>query len=239
MNSIVLITTATRPPEGVPFLKMTDSAVRYISAKAAVFFWAAQRINKIVIADATGMTLLSSDELTLLKQMNVQVEQIAYFQDSELIKQKGKGYGEGEIIRFALSNSVFLQQEERFFKCTGKIYCRNFPELFKLIQRNDISNMFWRYMGDGSSMQPWSDIRFFYATRQFVEEHLLPAYLKSDDKTGAAEYYCQVVLNEKLISGKTLRPLLSGFCGGTGEQYFDASLGALDSSFPCWFDKKS
>ena len=104
MSSTVLITTANKPPKDVPYLQMTNLAVRNITAKASVFFWAAHGIEKIVIADATGGTLLNDDEVLLIKQMGIDVEQIAYFQNETLIKLRGKGYGEGELIKFALEN---------------------------------------------------------------------------------------------------------------------------------------
>ena len=92
MSSTVLITTANQPPKGVPYLEMTDAAIRCVTAKASVFFWAAQGIEKIVIADATGGTLLDSNEVLLLKQINVDVEQISYFQDEQQLRLKGKGF---------------------------------------------------------------------------------------------------------------------------------------------------
>jgi hypothetical protein len=123
VGTTVLITTANKPPKDIPYLQMTNEAMRYITAKASVFFWAALGIEKIVIADATGGFLLDSEETLLLKQMGVDVEQISYCQNEDLIKQKGKGYGEGMLIKFALENSTFLRSENNFFKCTGKVYC--------------------------------------------------------------------------------------------------------------------
>jgi len=230
----VLITTANKPPKDVPFLQMTNIAMRFITAKASVFFWAAQGIEKIVIADATGGYLLDSEEILLLKQIGVDVEQISYYQNENLIKSKGKGYGEGELIKFALENSIFLKNENNFFKCTGKVYCRNFKEILQIIKKSNIQNIFWRNLGEGDSLKPWADMRFFYTTKNFCEEVLIPAYLKSDDHIAAAEYFCFNVLNEKLPTAKTLRPLLSGFAGITGKQYFDLSLGMLDIRCPCW-----
>lgn len=237
MSSIVLITTANNPPKDVPFLQMTNVATRYITAKASVFFWAAQGIEKIVITDATGGSLLNSEEMLLLKQMGVDVEQISYYQDEDLIKSRGKGYGQGTLIKFALENSIFLKSENNFFKCTGKVYCRNFETVLSMIQQNNIQNIFWRYLGEGDSLQQWADMRFFYTTKKFCEENIIPAYLKSDDnKASAAEYYCFNVLNEKLPTANALRPLLSGFSGHTGKQCFDLSLGILDMNYPCWVD---
>jgi len=76
--------------------------------------------------------------------------------------------------------------------------------------------------------------RFFYCTREFAAGHLIPAYLKSDDAKAATENHCFNLLQEKMPPGKSLRPLLTGFAGGTGEQCFDLSLGALDHNYPCW-----
>ncbi|MBU3608171.1 hypothetical protein [Polynucleobacter nymphae] len=235
MSSTVLITTANKPPKDIPYLQMTNLATRYITAKAAIFFWAAHGIKKIVIADATGGTLLNDEEVVLLKQMGVDVEQISYCQNDDSIKLRGKGYGEGELIKFALKHSTFLKNENNFFKCTGKIYCRNFETIIEMIKQNNIQNIFWRHLGEGDSLQPWADMRFFYTSKKFCEEYLIPAYLKSDDrKEEAVEYFSFNIFNEKLSSAKALRPLLSGFSGGTGKQYFDLGLGMLDISYPCW-----
>ena len=75
-------------------------AKRKITAKAAVYFWAASGVKKIVIADASGQTLLGETELVMLNQMEIEIEQIKYFQDNDLVVKKGKGYGEGAIIKF-------------------------------------------------------------------------------------------------------------------------------------------
>ena len=234
MSSTVLITTANQPPNGVPFLEMTDAAIRCVTAKASVFFWAAQGIEKIVIADATGGTLLDSSEVLLLKQINVDVEQISYYQDEQQLRLKGKGYGEGELLSFALENSITLGTVDRFFKCTGKVYCRNFEAIINMVNHNKLQSIFWRHLGEGGSLQQWADIRFYYTTKEFCHDSLIPAYQKANDSKAAAEYYVFHLLNEKLIAGKAPRPLLSGFEGGTGKQYFDSSLGVLDENCPCW-----
>ena len=230
----VLITTANKPPKDTPSLQMTNVAMRYVTAKASVFFWAAHGIEKIVIADATGGCLLNDEEVSLLKQIGVDVEQISYCQNEGLIKSQGKGYGEGALIKFALENSILLRSENNFFKCTGKVYCRNFKTVLQMINENNIQNIFWRHLGEGDLLQPWVDMRFFYTTKKFCEENLIPAYQNSDDHKANIEFLCFNVLNEKLQTAKALRPLLSGFSGGTGKEYFDLSLGELDTAYPCW-----
>ncbi|MDI9333320.1 MAG: hypothetical protein QM533_02985 [Cytophagales bacterium] len=235
MTSTVLITTATSPPAGVPFLNMTNTTARYLTAKAALFFWAGQGVERIVVADATGQCLLTDEEIILLKSMHVEVEQIHYQQDEDLIKLKGKGYGEGLLIQLALEKSVLLKDQTSFFKCTGKIYCRNFDEIRQLIENNHVTNLFWRHLQPNSELRPWADLRFFYAAKDFCTNHLIPAYLKTEDrKLEVAEQFCFDALQANLVEAKTIRPLLSGFAGWTGKLYSDVTLGELDTSCPCW-----
>jgi len=161
MSSTVLITTATAPPDGMMFLTTTDHATRRITAKAAVFFWAIQGVEKIVIADATGTTLLDQNEISMLNQMNIEVEQLCYFQDEVLAKQKGKGYAEGKLMQFALQNSEILRSEASFFKCTGKIYCRNFAQIRNTIRTHRFKNIFWENIDEFGVARGWADTRFF------------------------------------------------------------------------------
>jgi len=234
MNSIVLITTATAPPSGMMYLTTVDVATRSIAAKAAIFSWATQGVEKIVIADATGNVLLDQGEVFMLKQMNVEVEQLCYFQDDELVKQKGKGYAEGKLMQFALENSEFLKGASSFFKCTGKIYCRNFKNLCEVIEHHQIQNMFWKKVDHDGLFSRWTDTRFYYTTIEFFTENVLPQYLACDDNVTAIESLCFHMLNEKLPAMRSLRPYLFGLCGGAGQLYEDEYLGGLDRAFPCW-----
>lgn len=234
MSSVVLVTTANNPPEGMPILEMTNVATRQITAKAAVFFWAASGIEKIVIADATGGRLLHDDDISLLSKMNVYVEQISYIQDEEVVKNKGKGYGEGMLIKHALKSSEILSNERSFFKCTGKIYCRNIDKIIEAIDANNIKNFFWRRIREDHLLNRWADTRLFYATKAFCEEKIIPAYLKVDESICPVEHECFKVVDKDLEAATSMRPMISGFSGGTGKQYFDSSLGYLDHNFPCW-----
>lgn len=229
-SSLVLITTATKPPDGVFILEMTNISKRIITAKAAVFFWSALGVKKIVIADATGQTLLDNSEVLMLNQMDVEIEQVHYFQDDDLVIKKGKGYGEGALIEFALHNSKFLQNANNFFKCTGKVYCRNFLEIFNMIQQNNIQNIFWRDVFDNSM-----DTRFFYASKEFSQKILIPAYENIDDRNNIMMEQCVLrMAHEHLTQGSSIRPMLSGFSGSLNRPYFDLSLGYLDQNLPCW-----
>ena len=236
----VLITTANNPPDGMPYLEMKDPVMRTIAAKAALYFWVCQGIEQIVLADATGTNLLTEQEEAEIDKSETRVEQISYRQASEDVVKKGKGYGEGRLIEYAINNSELLAREQYFFKCTGKVYVRNFPSIAATIKTNNISSLFWRYMGeDGSSREPWADCRFYYTSKSFAKSHLLPAYFESDDSARTyCEYQVHEVLNRNMKAHRGHRPLIAGYVGATGQTYFDSSLGSLDYNFPCWLTQR-
>jgi hypothetical protein len=232
-NSLVLITTALNPPPGVFVLEMTNVAKRKITAKGAVFFWCASGVEKIVIADATGGTLLDDSEVLMIWQMGVEVEKINYKQDVYFPVNKGKGRAEGELIKFAMYNSEFIKNANHFFKCTGKVYCRNFPDVLNVIRINNLQNMFWQepYFGASPSM----DSRFFYTSKVFCENFLIRAYESINDRGYiSAETALFNLAKERLKFCQSLRPNLSGFSGSLDRPYFDLSLGPIDNYFPCW-----
>ena len=229
----MLITTAIKPPEGIFVLAMTNVAKRIITAKAAVFFWSALGVKKIVIADATGQTLLDDSEVLMLNSMGVEIEQVCYLQDNDLVIRRGKGYGEGALIKFALQNSKFLQDANNFFKCTGKVYCRNFLEMFNMIQQNNVQNIFWRDVFDNKI-----DTRFFYASKDFSQKFLIPAYENIDDRNEINSENCTLKMaHEHLKQCQSIRPMLLGFSGGLNQPYFDSSMGFLDQNLPCWISQ--
>ena len=234
INAAVLITTANDPPLEMPYLAMKSAAERRIAAKAALYFWASQGIQKIVLADATSSNLLSKKELEEVSLLGLKIEQISYCQNSEDVVVKGKGYAEGELIRFALNNSQLLENELTFYKSTGKTFVRNFPAIDELIRKVNAAILFWRHLGDGTSMQPWADCRFYFTSKEFALKELIQAYSQSDDAVAACEYYVFQILNRKLRKVNALRHQISGFEGGSGSQYFDGSLGSIDFGCPGW-----
>jgi hypothetical protein len=232
MTLPVLITTALNPPGGVPHLKMGGGARRTVATRSAVYFWASQKVERIVIADATGTICLADEDVALLAAMGCTVEQLSFQQDNELVRLKGKGHAEGQLIAFALRESRLLAGASGFFKCTGKVFCRNYPEIASLAARNGIEHLFW--MGGFSGIEvSMVDVRFFLTTPDFFSQAVLPGYANADDRSVMVETAINQALSPLLKSGSFIRPRLTGFSGGFDGQYPDVSLGDLDYRFPC------
>lgn len=229
----LLVTTANNPPAGVPNLKMTDSAGRLIAAKAAVYYWASMGVKDITIADATGSVLLSGEELRGFSQIGCSIEQISYQQDAEAVRKFGKGYGEGRLMEFALQNSERLRASASFYKCTGKVFCRNFRDIDLMIRNNNVQNLFWVGSYTGTIMH-FVDLRFFLCSHDLFRSTLLPSYLATSAGGDYVEELVTPGIQSALRAGKTVRPRLSGFSGLLNEPYPETTLGDLEFSFPCF-----
>jgi hypothetical protein len=238
MLPTILITSAIAPPPNTPMLRMTDSNMRSITTRAAVFFWIGQGQKNIVICDATESSVLSAEELATIRKLGVFIEQLAYKQDDLLLVQRGKGFAEGQLIKFAVENSQLLGRSDSFFKCTGKVFCRNFAAIWDLIARNNIANMYWKLTEGSPVERNLVDARFFYTSSSDFHRLLLPAYEQSTE-TRILEYNLLLSLDGQLQRGTSLRPQLSGFAGGTGKQYPESYLGDLELSYPCWYSLKT
>jgi len=237
MLTPVLVTSALAPPANTPVLRMTDSNMRALTTKAAIFFWVGQGHKSIVICDATASSVLSPEELAAIRQLGVSVEQLAFQQDDALLAQRGKGFAEGQLIKFAVRNSQLLRQSGSFFKCTGKVFCRNFAAIAALIARNNIGSMFWKLFESSLVDRNLVDARFFYTSIGDFQRLVLPAYEQATE-TRILEHHLSVSLDSQLQRGTSFRPQLSGFSGATGNQYQESYLGELEVSYPCWYSLK-
>jgi hypothetical protein len=234
MNVPLLITSAIQPPPNVPFLQLTDPIKRKLATKAALLFWVMKGVKRIVLADATGGTALSEAEVAELRTLQVETEQISYAQDVARLIERGKGYAEGQLIEFALRSSQILSGATHFYKSTGKTFVRNFADIHNLILRNSFDVMFWKRVEPHTLMQPWADCRFYFTSMDFARQQLIPAYQRTDDKVAACEYHIMQELNRSATTGLGLRPFVCGVEGGTDQDYFDQSLGILDTQLHCW-----
>jgi hypothetical protein len=233
--SVVLITTAINPPPGVPHLKLVNGTCRLVASRAAVLFWALSGISKIVIVDATNYPVLSNDDMFMLVSTGVKVEQLYYQQDLILVQQRGKGYAEARLLEYALEHSELLKSESSFYKCTGKVFCRNFSVINKFIVERGISNSFWQHHDDRVGFDTtYIDTRFYLTSREFARDLLVPKFLEADDRVKAIETCCYQLIKPRYDQSLSPRPRLMGLAGGSGQWYNEHDLGYMDMNYPTW-----
>jgi hypothetical protein len=105
--------------------------------------------------------------------------EILVFDGNNGAQKHGKGYGEGETLKYAIEHSRFLIDADSFYKATGRVFVKNINKL--LTRDNAKDNIFLRY--------DWSyhavDTRFFKSNVAFFKSTLMNEYLEVDDVHGS------------------------------------------------------
>ena len=215
-KTVLLITGCMQPPQGVTALTISDAEARreqYLEC----LIWAMQAtpFTKIVYCDNSACTLPE----TLLKQaqkLGKQLEILPFQGNVERTIQAGKGYGEGEIIEYALKYSHLLQEADYFCKLTGRLRVENVKCFFACA--NQKKAYFW---GNGIYSTA-IDTRFYGIPKDLYRQYYQNAYKQVCDRENVWLEHCfyDAYCTSKIPAGQiALYPDFRGVSGSMGIQY--------------------
>lgn len=160
------------------------------------------------------------------------VECLHFQNHVELVKQHGRGYGEGEIVRHAIEHSALIQSADCFAKCTSKLWVKNFsacmqPWNGRLLMKGVFNDVFSPHK---ATTLAYIDTRFYamhvQAYRQYFE-HAHEA-IRAEEGYGLEESFRDIALNSQLRGClMSPPPVICGVGGGTGEYYKNTPLRQL------------
>jgi hypothetical protein len=177
--------------------------------------------HPLVLCDGSGFDFTSLVE-ALPNNSNIEC---LYFQnDAKAIQLHGRGFGEGEIVRFALEHSTFIQTAGRFAKCTSKLWVENFSEC---ISRWNGSMLLKGVFDDAfSPIRPtrlsYVDTRFYIMSVENYRAHFLHAHtaIRASQGQSLEECFKDVFLSLSCPpSLMKVPPVICGTGGGTGKYY--------------------
>ena len=129
-NVVVLLTGCVNPPRNAIYTTISNKDVRYQMYHKAIDFYITNcKYKKIVFCDNSNFKDFPDLE-DKAKDNGVELELLAFKGDSEMVVKKGKGYGDGEIIEYALTNSKLIGSCEYFIKISGRYIFDNINKLF-------------------------------------------------------------------------------------------------------------
>lgn len=215
-NIPVLITSVAQP--NAPFVELKDPTERIDATIESLKQWAITSPGlDIVICDGSGYDFQESINKTpLLKNLNI--EAIHFINDIEMVKQRGKGYGEGEIIAHALNHSEVLKQCNTFSKCTAKYWVSNFQECADGHLKN--ISIEKQYDSRYSFSYQACDTRFYIVEKDFYLNTLASSHKASND---FQSYFLEHTFAKDIILSKVtgtefkIKPLIYGISGSTGQ----------------------
>lgn len=185
--------------------------------------------NPLVLCDGSGF-----DFQTLITGLpgHGPVECLHFHNDAALVQQHGRGYGEGEIVRFAIENSTLIQSAQCFAKCTSKLWVENFAHCIQqwnghLLMKGVFDHAF---SPTKSAQLSYIDTRFYVMgvdeyKRWFQHAHHT---IRTHEGYGLEESFRDAFLSNKLQNClMATPPVICGVGGGTGVYYKNSPLRKL------------
>lgn len=204
-----------------PSVLLKDQELRIFHTLESIHHWSKiAPQNKFVICDGSKF-----DFSTILKQEfpHLQIECLSFMNDANLVKKHGKGFGEGEIIRYALDRSHYLKESNWFAKCTAKLWVENFQDCVLAWNNRLVCTPFFSNVFSFRKMSlDYVDTRFYLVKKSFYLQHLSAVHIDLGGDSGVSieDKYLELIQENHLrnIFMKN-PPVIAGVGGGSGKYY--------------------
>lgn len=162
-----------------------------------------------------------ADELSVLdgiaRDNGTELELLSFQGDTESICMHGKGYGEGEIMEYVLSNSRLIKGETYFVKITGRLKVDNGRELVnKLLESRTYFNI------PNRTIKNFYDTRIYGMPIQQFKDFFLRSYRQVMDDQGIflETVYTKILQNNGIkVYNFPRYPRIRGVSGSGGIAY--------------------
>lgn len=177
--------------------------------------------HPLVLCDGSGFDFTRLVE-ALPNSRNI--ECLRFHNDANAIQLHGRGYGEGEIVRFALEHSTFIRTAGCFAKCTSKLWVENFLECLSqwnghMLLKGVFDNAF---SPTSPTWFSYVDTRFYIMSVTTYYAHFLHAHKAIHASQGQSLEECFRDVFLALSCPPSLMrvpPVICGMGGGTGRYY--------------------
>lgn len=208
MKTVILLTGCINP-NGMPFTQLTDANERQKQYVDAILFYLSNTNCPIVFCENSN-----TDISHIFNNAQNRLEILTFPGNQH--KQRGKGYGEVEIIEYALQHSLYLKEDCIIIKITGRLIVNNIGIIINSLpsHKNFITCLF-------HSDLSFADSRIFCATSPFFREFITNKKYINDSKNIFFEHIlASTVLSSSMCFVPYVEnPLIMGISGSTGEKY--------------------
>ena len=218
-ENVLLITGCINPvPQKYLILNQAKPRLeQYI--QSIKFYILKSNFKEIVFCENSNYIYEDVDKLIdLAMNAGKSFEWLSFKGDSKKTAEQGKGYGEGEIVEYALKNSKLLHRCEYFTKITGRLIVSNINQIlsltkFKIFMNRDI----YRRRG--------IDTRLYIVQKKTYIKYFLLLYKNVDDNNEENPRALEDVFYIKALKLKdewinlSRYPKFIGISGGNGRNY--------------------
>ena len=185
----LVITSAVAPSSPVCHTSFVGVNPRLLEHLRGVLHWLFfSPVQQLVLCDSTDFDYSPFLTKELIAASGKTVEVLRFSGSSEVVARRGKGFGEGELMRFVLNNSSTIRNANAFFKVTGKLWVSNIGD-FRL--RSGQRAYFSQPLRGSGRV----DTRFYYVGKDIFQRDFIDAYERVDDSNGVflEHAYCQSI----------------------------------------------
>jgi hypothetical protein len=206
-----------------PYTFLTDPLEREKQYLDSISFFIRETpLLKIIVCDNSGFQYPASLQ-DFARLHNKQLELLSFQGNKELVTNYGKGYGEGEIMQFVLSNSSLIKTAEGFLKVTGRLKLLNAEKVLRKCGEREnyfmpVSLLRPRFMVPAAARH-CVDTRVYYTTRVFFTNVLINAYRDVRDKDVfflEHAYHRAIAASGIKVKCFPVAPEISGMSGSNG-----------------------
>lgn len=216
---LAIITGTIKPDISVNYLKVRDEQDRLKQYIAGILFLIESKaFSKIVFCENSNY---GTEKLTFLREKarkyQIELELISFSGDIEQTKLHGKGYGEGEIMRYVLQHSQLLKDEFYFVKITGRMKVNNINKIVSSMKDEktyfNIPNLSQRGIYDTRIYaMPLEQFRTFFENNFDKVQDNKGMYLE--------HVYTQIIEENNIkVTNFPRYPRIIGISGSTGGEY--------------------
>lgn len=196
--------------------------------------------SRLVLCDGSGFNF---SPLVRQEFPTAEIECIAFTNSVVDVQRHGRGYGEGEIVRYALSHSKFINDAQCFAKCTSKLWVENYTACMqqwngRMLLQAVFKNVF-------SLTKPltlgYIDTRFYVMSIPVYNQYFLEAHkhIRKDDGYGLEDCFRDIVREQCFIGHLSkVAPVIEGVGGGIGKAYRNPMHRRIKERFRLWLIKR-
>lgn len=228
---ILLTSSVIAYDQGVT-LKNTDERIRL--AVQSIHEWLkVDPTLSIVLCDGSSFDF---SEVVACQFPNAVIECLPFENDQAKVRQYGRGYGEGEIVRYALNHSSLIDEAGAFAKCSSKLWVENFAACSMGWNGNFLCKGVFKdvFSPIRETKLSYIDTRFYISSKSFYQDHFADAHLMIGEAPGFGleDSFLKVVLKKDLNNIMfDVAPVICGVGGGIGTYYKNTLARRLKEDF--------
>lgn len=217
-NCCLIVTGCMTPQSGVKNLVISDPEIRKQQYMESLQYYINNTEIKNICYCDNSLAPCNEELIKIANDKGKRLECISFQGDTEKVAEKGKGYGEGDILDYAIKNSRLIEETDVLIKVTGRLRVMNMRAILRMAARE--YSYFEMHHG-------YVDSRCYIVKKKDYVKYLSGVKERVQDGSG---YYIEHVLFDEINShSDRFHPLpfalnISGMSGSMGIAYKDSQV---------------